>query len=474
MYVGKRDIKALSIECHNTARGCEWKGTIATLEEHAAICRFSLIPCPRRCKDASKELIMRKDLEEHLTKICPHRPDQCQHCGEKGMHSEIQAHTKMCPKKKISCSNCKEPTSQEDMDAHVKMDCRYTEIPCKFARIGCRERRARREMPSHEGDDSLHLHMALNAIVELSGAVADLNAKLQEQGERKSTSLTFSMPEYRGKKDANEIFASPSFYANGYRLAIEVDVNGYRGTYVSIFVSLLRGKYDARLRWPFIGKVRLMLLNQLEDTNHHTISMPVSAHSSESLGHLEFIHHSELVHNSVKNTQYLKDDTLYFRADVEVSNHKPWLQCKMLDSVLAESEAKFTFILSNYKRKKLANKLFTSPFFYTSPNGYKIAVRVYANGNSSGQGTHVSVCAFICNEKYHVRPFFGEVKVALLNQLEDKNHYCKVGRVFPKFITHSALAHDSVKNIQYLKNDALYFRVSVEVADHKPWLQCTL
>jgi hypothetical protein len=34
-----------------------------------------------------------------------------------------------------------------------------------------------------------------------------------------------------------------------------------------------------------------------------------------------FIAHSKLAHDPLKNTKYLKDDTLYFR----VSDHKPWL-----------------------------------------------------------------------------------------------------------------------------------------------------
>ena len=44
-------------------------------------------------------------------------------------------------------------------------------------------------------------------------------------------------------------------------------------------------------------------------------------------GHLQYIPHSELSRNPASNTQYLKDDTLYFRISVEVSDHKPWLEC---------------------------------------------------------------------------------------------------------------------------------------------------
>ncbi len=50
-----------------------------------------------------------------------------------------------------------------------------------------------------------------------------------------------------------------------------------------------------------------------------------------------------------------------------------------------------TFKLSGYKKKKDNNEVFTSPSFYTSPNGYHMKIEVYANGSSKGEGTHVSV-----------------------------------------------------------------------------------
>ena len=141
--------------------GCEWRGTVGTLEEHVAMCKFSLVPCTKQCKDASNAVqhFMRKDLEEHLKKDCPNRPHQCQHCGEKATHAEIQVHDQTCPKKKVPCPNCKEPIPREDIDAHINTECPLTEIPCKFASIGCEVKKTRKEMPSHEENDLLHLHL---------------------------------------------------------------------------------------------------------------------------------------------------------------------------------------------------------------------------------------------------------------------------------------------------------------------------
>jgi hypothetical protein len=67
----------------------------------------------------------------------------------------------------------------------------------------------------------------------------------------------------------------------------------------------------------FVGDVTITLLNQLEDNNHYTktINLPAT-NPHDNLGYPGFIAHSELAHDPLKNTQYLKDDTLYFRVSV--------------------------------------------------------------------------------------------------------------------------------------------------------------
>ena len=111
-------------------------------------------------------------------------------------------------------------------------------------------------------------------------------------------------------------------------MALEVDANGYdngKGTHVTVFIYLLDGEYDDRLKWPFIGKVTITLLNQLKDKNHLTEVWNLDAICNiraDNWGK-NLIKHSELTQSA--NTQYLKDDTLYFRLSVEVANLKPWL-----------------------------------------------------------------------------------------------------------------------------------------------------
>ena len=83
-------------------------------------------------------------------------------------------------------------------------------------------------------------------------------------------------------------------------------------------------------------------------------------------------------------------------------------------------------------------------------------------------------------------PLLGSVTLTLLYQLIDSDHFDKtlmltetrnvrvrkevVGQPIRDFIPHSELGYDPVNNIQHLKDETLYFRISVYVDDYKPWL----
>ena len=55
----------------------------------------------------------------------------------------------------------------------------------------------------------------------------------------------------------------------------------------------------------------------------------------------------------------------------------------------------FTVTNFNKNSKKQANETWLSPPFYTHTRGYKVCLEVYANGDEDGEGSHVSIYAFI-------------------------------------------------------------------------------
>ncbi len=67
IILGRREIRELPVKCDNMERGCQRVGTVGTLEEHVSVCQFTLVPCPKECKDDNGILkIMRRDLQQHL------------------------------------------------------------------------------------------------------------------------------------------------------------------------------------------------------------------------------------------------------------------------------------------------------------------------------------------------------------------------------------------------------------------------
>ena len=321
------------MKCRNVDRECKWEGTVGTLEAHVATCDFTLLPCTNECKNEDDEIshYTRNILHVHLMKDCPNRDHTCDNCGEKGTYAHItKVHDNTCEKKVITCPNedCTEIFQRQSIPHHLNM-CGYSEIPCKYQNLGCDVKIMRKDMPAHEEDDKLHLRMALDEITTMK-------QQREEDTLRNGASLTFELTEFAKKKDDSYEFKSSTFYSSpkGYHMRIEVYTNGCKigkGTHVSAFVTILEGKYDNIIKWPLVGKVTCEILNQLEDKNHYKQIIQMDKEDNtvvgSSWGYAKTCPHSELAHDLVKNTQYLKDDTLYFRVSVDIPDHKPWLEC---------------------------------------------------------------------------------------------------------------------------------------------------
>ena len=505
---GRREIDAVQMRCANSERGCQWTGTVGTLDDHIASCQFALVPCPNKCeedKGAGELLLIRKHLDQHLKTKCPKRAYECPHCGEKGTFASItEDHDQVCEKKMVACPNkgsgCSLSMERGKTEEHVSSNCKYTEVACVYESLGCGVRMLRKDREKHEKEGrEKHVDFCLATVRS-----REEQHKTLSEGE----AVVFQLPGYANKKDKNERFHSTPFYTHpgGYKICISIDANGNgvgKGTHVSVYTKLLEGRCDNQLRLPFLGTVTYELLNQLGDDNHHKMviihGVADNMRVGSSIGYPKFLRHSSLGHNTATNTQYLLDDTLYFRVSVKVDNHKPWLVCTdkvTIDTIGATNNYKtlinnesIIFKITNFKTLKASQLQVVSSSFYTSSCGYNMCVGIYANGYGVGKGTHVSVYTRLLEGRYDNQlhwPFLGTVTYELLNQLGDDNHHKRditydasdnmiagIIRGNQKFLPHSSLGHNPATNTQYLLDDTLYFRVSVKVDNHKPWLVCT-
>ena len=161
-------------------------------------------------------------------------------------------------------------------------------------------------------------------------------ADLEEQVKQKEVSsynsvLLWKISDFARKKQEavtgrQVSLYSPCFYSSsyGYKMCVRLYLNGDgmgRGTHISLFFVVMRGQYDALLRWPFRQKVTFMLLDQ--DNVEHVIDAFRPDPSSNSFqrpkremniasGCPTFCPLSEL-----NNHAFVRDDTMFLKIVID-------------------------------------------------------------------------------------------------------------------------------------------------------------
>ena len=158
---------------------------------------------------------------------------------------------------------------------------------------------------------------------------------------------------------------------------------------------------------------------------------------------------------------------------------RPWLENEKMTPIcpwIVEMSA------LSQKRSKV---WFSSPFF-THPGGYLVCLEVCGNGHGSGEGKHLSVFLRLMkgeNDDHLKWPLSLAMKITLLNQASDSDHFsrqldfanapvkynarvtectrAKGGWGRTTFLSLSKLVEDPTQDVQFLRNDSLYFRVSL-------------
>ena len=388
-------------------------------------------------------------MTRHVKELCMKRPYKCQHCGLIDAYKTItHVHDDECPEKVLPCFNpgCSETMKRRNRENHLKNHCQYTVISCKYKNIGCDVKMKRKDMGAHEQDDKAHLHQALNTVV-----------KLQDDLQSATESIA-------SMKEENNIMAVQ------LKSAIKSVKKENDNRSVQLQLAIVSVKEENEIMADQLKSAIISVKKKNDDRNEKLRSAIVSVMEKND--------------RNADSVVELKKECNDMAARLTMKERSENMADKL-------KEEKRVFKLKQYEKKKNANETFNSQSFYTAADGYKMQIEVYPNGDGIVQGTHISMYVSIMegdNDDNLNWPFVGTVKFELLNQLEDKNHHQMTLPLdeednartndecwgLPEFISHSELSCNPVKKIQYLKDDTLYFRVSVEVCGHKPWLECTL
>ena len=129
------------------------------------------------------------------------------------------------------------------------------------------------------------------------------------------------------KRGRNTLVSSGNFYTgpNGYRLVLDMYPNGNgvgKNSHISVYLKILRGKYDAVLPWPFRKTVTVTLIDQEENQMHkenYVMTLSYNQRYSDAFarpltdcniphGFPTFISHQNL-----RRRRYIDDDTLFLQ-----------------------------------------------------------------------------------------------------------------------------------------------------------------
>ena len=249
--------------------------------------------------------------------------------------------------------------------------------------------------------------------------------------------VEFTVTNISKRKEHNTTFYSPAFHSHneGYKLCLKVK-RSLDQQHIGIFATLLRGRHDDNLVWPFQASIVVELVNWREDANHHsyTISFneftPIKCKSQVTereqaptgLGTHSFVSYSSLYYNTNTNSEYLQDDCLRFKVKEIVVYSTP--HCIKKPPWLEEPLNSFT--ITHFNDRIYLREDYWSPPFYTSARGYRICLIVCPAGDDTGKGTHVSMFGFLMKGDYDDElnwPFTADIVVDILNWKGDYNHH---------------------------------------------------
>ena len=458
------------VACLNT--GCKALVARINLSHHLTTCEYTLLHCPNKCMENNKEVkILRRDLDQHLKDKCPNRQHQCPHCKDTGRYWNITTiHLFICPKAKVFCPNdgCKASVVRCDAADH-QSKCPFEKVPCKYAGIGCQKKPLRKDLQQHEDDDTFHLHLVIETVNKQRKEVDEQQEEInKQQKEIKKQQEEIDKQQKEVNKQREDIKKQ------------EEEVNKQREDIKKQREEVNKQREGMNKQQREINRQRVEISKQQLETNRQRTEI--------SKQQLETNKQQAEINKQQKEINKQQEEMKAVKAEQRI----------MSDSIIAAQAGPCVFKMPEFRQHKSSKRAWYSPPFYSHPGGYKMCIRVDANGNGAAAGTYVSVFVYLMqgrNDDNLPWPFTGEVTITLLNQLADKNHCtdkasfsqdsetsrrvvsserASRGYELRRFLPHNRLDHDAAKNCHYLKDDCLFFQMKTKASKPvKPWLTST-
>lgn len=347
----QKEIETLFVRCSYVSAGCTWTGYLKELQGHLEECKYRPVVCPNDCGAKFEH----RFLNGHLKSDCPRRQVPCQYCEDQVRLDMMEAHYDECRQFRIECTNnCgAKDIPREMLQNHLDTECPEAMAKCPFFEAGCPFESKRKDLKVHISENlELHVDMVVMALQTCSDALEIHDAILERQSDRlidvenqasvlnkiHGYQMLWKIDNYAQKlQEAEEgtsiAIESPIFWLSrdGYRIQMSACLNGdgkAAGEYMSLYVSIVRGEYDALLKWPFSLPLTITLLDQNKNPakrkDHHQVlrpnacvenmpflKRPTSARNP-AFGLVRFIRLDKF-----KEYDYVKNDTLFVKIQAD-------------------------------------------------------------------------------------------------------------------------------------------------------------
>ncbi|KAA0712549.1 TNF receptor-associated factor 5 [Triplophysa tibetana] len=436
----KRELQNLEVYCTN-APDCTQRIPLCNLQDHLKACPYECLKCSNSgCTD----VLLRANLLEHQRNVCSLRLEPCEHCGQ--LYPEHQKSS--CLEVEVQCSNkCPKMIKRHKLQEHAD-ECPEVETDCVYKSYGCTVRGKREKVHAHENTEfSSHVRLVLANNCKLEKQMEQLQQDmLVQQGTLKDHSLVL------GSQDRNITLCDSTLTT----LQRSVEEQSLRICSMQHELKDLRGVLGSELH-DELPSLRASL-----DSLRQQVAVTESLR--EHLGVLEQTcqRHTRLLDIQMEQLQF--NDQRFHQ-----------LESNTFDG-------KLIWKVRDYWRLKEAGIPVNSMPFYTSRSGYKLSIRAYLGGDSSGRGTHLSLYVMIMRGEFDSLlpwPFCQNITLTLLDQSGSRNHvsstftpdaisdsFCRptsdsnVATGFPRFISHGDL--EIPRNAVYVRDDTLFIKAKVD------------
>ena len=435
----ERSLNELDVKCSYFEQGCLWVGKLGQLSKHlekddsSAVCSFVEVKCSHDCGDYYE----RRSIKQHEEFQCLKRPFSCDYCRDFSSSFEdvVYNHYPVCVSYPLPCPNkCDLPYAIErkDLASHVDNDCPLAVIDCDFHYAGCAVRLPRKDMPDHLRENITHLSLMAAKLMEKDKQIATITTEItQRQDDLDKEVCTLKEENERLKQENAKLQESSGVYHSS--------------------ISALTKKHD-----DLEKALKCNISTLREESTLQSTKQSQSERTIQSM------------------TDRLQHNVKTFRAELSASIEG--LDEKVSSLSSHSRLPPCSFVMTNFSEKK--HKEWYSQPFHTHNMGYKMCLRVDADGLDTGKGTHMSVFVYLMRGEFDDQlqwPFRGSVTIQLLNQRGGEGHRvytllyndqtpdigCRVtvseradGWGNPKFISHDMLRPN------YLQNDQLRFCIS--------------